>query len=147
MQSLSKTKLSIIALFIFAVGGVIGYYSKPAKVETIEIVKVVEVVKEKEDTKKNTKTIEVKKPDGTVITKTETQEETKKEKEQASEKQILSQRKEEARANWSISILIKPQEHQPAHGLLIEKRVFGNIKAGVFGTIDKSYGISLGLEF
>lgn len=145
MEYLKDKRLLLIVALI--VGVVIGYYSKPAKVEIKEIVKTVEVVKEVEVKSKDQKYIQIKKPDGTVITKIDTHEDSKKESDKKIESYVEKSKTVEARSNWSVSALIKPQNNQPLYGLVIERRILGPLKIGAFGTIEKSYGLTVGMEF
>lgn len=146
MQSLKDKKLLLIPIAL-VIGVLIGFYSKPAKIVEKEVIKTVEVVKEVEVKSKDQKYIQIQKPDGTIITRIDTKEESKKETD--SKKESLSEKLKitENQSQWSISVLIKPQNEQPLNGLVIERRILGPFKIGAFGTVDKSYGLSVGMEF
>lgn len=136
-----KTKI-LILLAAIGIGYGIGYFTKPAKV--VEVIKK-EVVKEAAVTKviyreKTTR------PDGT-ITETESSREDSRTSERSSESssKVVTNR---------IGLNIQALAYAPINnltdrefGVIVSKRVIGNITAGVLATTDKKIGLTVGLEF
>lgn len=137
-----------------------GRYTVPEKIK-IET-KVVEVEKktseqdkDKEKHKKTT-TKEIKKPDGTVETVTETTEDTinkSKDKQSEDSKKVDIEHKEEEKgqSNTTLSVLGGIDIVNPAagidYGLSIYRPVLGPIGLGVYGFQSKTVGVSLGVSF
>lgn len=145
---MSKIKIGLIALAIFGLGSITGYYLKPAEIKIVK--EKTEDKKAQEDTKTNLLIVKKKitRPDGTV----EEEETRKREKEKSTKTEshisIKEERTEKARSKWSISLLLKPQDPQPFQGGVIEYKVLGPVKAGVYVLpTHNQYGISVGMEF
>lgn len=136
-----KTKI-LILLAAIGIGFGVGYFTKPAKV--VEVIKK-EIVKEAAVTKIVYRE-RVTRPDGT-ITETERSREDSRTSEQIKEessKTVIN------RIGLSISALAYAPTNkltQIEYGVIITKRVVGNVTAGVLATTDKKVGITLGLEF
>lgn len=130
-------KYAILAIaFIVAIVVAFGYGRSTAP----ENIKEVEIVKEKTDVVYVTK--EIKRPDGTI--EKETRKETKKEISKENSTVI-----ENKKSQYDIDALygVAINEQQSFYGLSIQKRIAGNIKAGVFATSNKQVGVSVGFEF
>ena len=172
-------KRILILIVAFVIGGLVGYYSMPEKVniktETIE--KVVEKIVEKivevkvtdsnTNTKKNTVIIEEKKPDGTIITKTEIKDvieeknhtEEKKEESKSiikeSEKIAKSETIKENFSKWKVNLMygavkegsLSPFNDPRQVGVGLEYRILGPVFVGGYGFLNKNAGLSLGLNF
>lgn len=136
-----KTKLLII-LAAIGIGYGIGYFTKPAKV--VEVIKK-EIVKEAATTRivyreKTTR------PDGT-ITETESSREDSRTSERSSESssKVVTNR---------VGLNVQALAYAPINsltdrefGVIVSKRIIGNITVGAMATTDKKIGLTVGLEF
>lgn len=162
-------KIGFILLF-FIIGGLVGYYSMPAKVtiktEVVEkiVEKIVEVKVEskKENIAKNTIITKETKKDGTIIEKTEikdiinneTKTEDKKESIKDSEKIAKSETIKENLSKWRGSIYYIPIQSGSIQaydikniGVGLDRQIIGPIYMGVQAYINKTIGLSIGLNF
>lgn len=146
---MNKTvKLLIAGLLILLFGYGTGRYLQPAEVITKTEVVVKEV--EKEKTKKNTKIVEIVRPDGTKETVTVIDESSEKEKITditKKDEKIVKNKK----PDWMVSaVALKTEERDissPEYGVIAQRRILGNVFLGGIVTNDKTYGVTLGMEF
>lgn len=132
----------LIGVLLVLIGYAFGYYTLPEKVVT----KTVTDVKTVTVTQHDVETVVVNKPDGTTETKiidhsTDT---TKSEDTSVSTKTI-----ENGKPNWKVSVQgsTKHPELQYFYGAQVERRILGPIFVGAFGNVDKTVGLTVGLEF
>jgi len=146
MKTLQKyAKIGLIGLILLALGYGLGRYIQPAKIET----KIEQVVKEVEVVKKNIVVKEriIKQKDGTEITERTTEDrstETTDKKSESSSSTVVTNKKPDWRVN-ALGALNKDRDI--TYGLQVERRILGNISAGVYGMTDKTIGLSVGMEF
>lgn len=136
-----KNKI-LILLAAIGIGFGIGYFTKPAKV--VEVIKK-EIVKEAAITKIVYRE-KIVRPDGTVI-ETERSREDSHTSEQIKEE---SSKTVTNRLGLNISALAYAPTNkltQTEYGVIVSKRVVGNVTAGILATTDKKIGVTLGLEF
>jgi hypothetical protein len=135
MNNLSKIGLATIALLALGYG--IGRYLVPPK--TVEVIKEVKVIEKAKDSYQR----EITRPDGTKETVTIVKERDRETGTKEASKTI------DARPNYKASALAGYDltGKKPVYGLLIEKRIFSNISAGVWGTTNKEVGLSVNYEF
>jgi hypothetical protein len=146
METLQKyAKIGLIGLILLALGYGLGRYIQPAKIET----KIEQVVKEVEVVKKDIVVKEriIKQKDGTEITERTTEDrstETTDKKSESSSSTVVTNKKPDWRIN-ALGALNKDRDI--TYGLQVERRILGNISAGVYGMTDKTIGLSVGMEF
>lgn len=146
METLQKyAKIGLIGLILLALGYGLGRYIQPAKIET----KIEQVVKEVEVVKKDIVVKEriIKQKDGTEITERTTEDrstETTDKKSESSSSTVVTNKKPDWRVN-ALGALNKDRDI--TYGLQVERRILGNISAGVYGMTDKTIGLSVGMEF
>ena len=135
MGSIKKYSI-ILTVFVVSVLVAFGYGRSTAP----ENVKEVEVIKEKKDTVYVTR--EITRPDGTKEKETRT--EVKQERAKESSSEVVNKK-----PNYDIDILygLAVNNKTAVYGLSVQKRITGNIKAGVWGTNEKQIGVSVGFEF
>lgn len=143
IQQYGKMVLAVILLLALGYG--MGRYVQPAKIET----KVEQVVKEVEVVKKDVVIKEriVKQKDGTEITERTTEDrstETTDKKSESSSSTVVINKKPDWRVNALGAVNV---DRKASYGLQVERRILGNISAGVFGLTDKTVGLSVGMEF
>lgn len=144
MNNKTKIGLGILALVI-AFG--IGRFSKPAKVETKEVVKT--VVQKEEAKVKIVYKEKVTSPDGTTTEKEVSREDTNSTENSSTSKVSESSVKNDAGltiqalAIANISDITGKQEY----GLSVKKRVIGNLGFGILATTDKKIGVGISVDF
>ena len=137
--------LGIALLISFAA----GRYLAPTKIVT----KTVEVEKKQVDTKKDehkvTTVTETDKPDGTKTIVTQTTDNTGTERTSKDVvKSDTTTTKTYGGAKTSINALAGLSSGAtPTYGLAVTRSVLGPITVGAFGLTDRTFGVSLGLEF
>ena len=149
-----NVRLSLAGLLILAIGSGIGWFSKPTSVVTEikekEVIKYVETKKEKKNvvttTKKRTNV------DGSIDeeSKTEDKSVTDTNVNASSVKEKNTKTVVTNQLGLSLNLLAFSRElslRDPEFGLLVTKRVLGNISLGIMATTDKSAGVSIGLQF
>lgn len=135
------TKKIGYAIAALVVAFAAGRFSSPKKVEIKEVERV-RVVKDQQvkETKKETRL-----KDGTVIIETtkDKQTHTDKNSEKKTEKSV------ESRANYRVGLIYKPTmlKQSESYGLILERRLFGEIYFGVTGSTDKTVGLVLSIGF
>jgi hypothetical protein len=142
----------IISIVVVAASFSAGRFSAPTKVETkTEVVKVeIEKKERKSDTDKTT--VEVVKPDGTKITRTETKRttETKTDTKQG-ERTTDTKLVEGQKSPVTISALGAINIGDPAQGIIygasVSRPMIGPIAVGIFGLTNGTVGLSIGLQF
>jgi len=152
--------LVIGAIVALAVAFAMGRYTAPVKVKTET--QVVEVDKKTKDTEvdrdkhKETKIVEVNKPDGTKETTTTIVEDTntnKKEKQTDLLTETEKSSTEITRAGGFLYVqglagLDKLSlSGRPIYGASVSKEVLGPISVGAWGLTNSTFGLSLGLRF
>ena len=146
---MNKSIIVIVAIILVSMGYGAGKYANPAKVET----KIVEVEKEKIVVKTNVvvKTKEIKRPDGTVITETDTTDKsttaTDIDKEMSNTNLVIN-----AKPNYMVSGVMGSNTSNVdfSYGVKLDKRAVGNLFAGgmvMKNSKDTFVGISVGYEF
>jgi hypothetical protein len=153
MNTYLRNGLIIVAIAAVSYGA--GKFSNPAKVitktEIKEVVKTVEVIKEQKNvvviTKKTTK------KDGTIIeeSKTEDKSVTFQDKSTESKKQVVSSQITTRDIGLSVHALalqnLQHTERDREYGVFVKKRVFGNISVGAMATDQRTFGLSVGMDF
>jgi hypothetical protein len=142
-----ETKHWIVAVLVVSgLGYATGRYFQPARVE----VKIEERVKEVEVVKHDVRTVikEVTRPDGTKEKETIIEDrstETRDKESRRDTSKIVSNEKPQ----WKVSTQLTTTQGilGPVYGATVERRVLGPIFAGAFGNTDKTFGLSVGLEF
>lgn len=124
----------------------IGRYSVKNEV----ITKTVEVqTHENKEVRRHTESTTTKTPDGTTTTTTTTDTATTSQKEQS--KEIATQKIVEAiEPKLNVSVLMgynRNNLHELIIGAHISKQLLGPVSFGVWVTTEKSFGVSVGLEF
>ena len=148
------TKIIVGGLIILGVGFGIGKYSQPAKVitktETKEVVKFVE----KKEERKNVVVItdKVTKPDGTVIEHTETKDKTEINTDTniniaKDTKTESTQIRDSGLSIQALAITKLDDFNNREYGVLVKKRIVGNISASALATHKGTIGIAVGLDF
>lgn len=126
-----------------------GKYLFPPKAEVKEVIKIVTVEKKQEKKASVSRSVETKKPDGTVVTEVVVTENTQ--TDTASSSQLDSSKTSKGGAKLTLGLLaIKSADDFSAptqFGATITVPLLGNIKAQALGTTDKRIGIGLALEF
>lgn len=146
METLQKyAKIGLVGLLLLALGYGLGRYIQPAKIET----KIEQVVKEVEVVKKDIVIKEriIKQKDGTEITERTTEDKssaTTDKKSESSSSTVVTNKKPDWRVN-ALGALNKDRDI--TYGLQVERRILGNISAGVYGMTDTTIGLSIGMEF
>jgi hypothetical protein len=148
IKSINKT------IIILAIGAGIGYFSKPAKVVTKikekEVIRYVEKKKENKDIiVTEIKTVD---KDGNVRVETTVQDRSRTESssDSSSSRQSSSSKTVSNKLDLSIHVVslfrdISMQDVE--YGIYVRKRVIGNISFGVLGTENKTFGLSIGMDF
>jgi hypothetical protein len=137
----NKNLIPVVALLL---GGALGYYMSPTKVQ----IQTVTVEVEKKKTEQDTVIVEKTEKDGTktktttVKTKTETQ--TKKDTES-------SKTEETYKPQYNISVMagmdLNNLSNPIVFGIHAQKQFIGPINFGIFGFTNKTAGLSIGLQF
>lgn len=157
MQDLLKnkyTKLIVGGLLLIGLGFGIGKFSQPAKVITkVETKEVIKIVENKQE-RKNVVVVSDKttKPDGTVIehTKTEDKTETDTKTVVDSSKQTKiesTQIRDSGLSIQALAITKLDDFNNREYGVLVKKRIVGNISASALATHKGTFGIAVGLDF
>lgn len=141
-------KLALAALLIGGLGYAAGRYVQPAKVE---IKKEVEV-KEVEVTRKNIVTVthEEKRPDGTVITDSRTEDkstEATRTDTKSKESTTITNVKPQWKVSGGAGVKYNEISLQPVYTVGVERRILGPIFVGAYGRTDKEVGLSVSVEF
>lgn len=153
-------KYSLIGLLILGLGVGIGRFSKPAEVKTItktevkEVIKIVEVKQENKNvvvkTKKTTHN------DGTIVEesiledKTVTKVGIKVDSLKESSSESISVTKRDTGLTIQALALttdLKDINNNLEYGVLIKKRIIGNVSASVIATHKGTVGLAAGLDF
>jgi hypothetical protein len=145
-----KSKL-ILATVCLGLGAIAGYELVPTRVEYKE--KVVEKIVTQTETKKDRDLVRVKetRPDGTTITRTEIKDRTETNSSSATTKVAETSKTTERRTPVNLSLLAgKPLGNivnaEYTFGLHASKQLLGPLSLGVWGTTDKTIGLSLGVS-
>lgn len=135
MGSIKKYS-TLVTVYIVSLLVAFGY----GRSTSTETVKEVEVVKEKKDTVYVTR--EITRPDGTK--EKETRKEVKQERAKETAVEVASKK-----STYDVDLLygLAYNDKTAVYGLSVQKRIAGNIKAGVWGTNEKQIGLSVGFEF
>lgn len=136
----------LIALLLIVIGYALGYYTLPQKVVTQTVTEVKTVTVIQHDVQTVTK--EIIKPDGTKEIDTVTTDksvDTSKSEEKIDKTKIV----EIGKPQWKANVQFSPKETKYAYvyGVQIERRILGPVFLGVFGNMDRTLGVSVGLEF
>lgn len=130
--------LFAVGLLLFALGLGIGRYTVTTPDSQQKNQETTKEIKNIEET-----VTETKKPDGTII------KETKK-----IDKSVIVEKKKnetitDAKTQYRVSAMAgyNFDKVAPVYGALVEKRILGNLSAGVWANTDKVVGASLSLEF
>jgi cytoskeletal protein RodZ len=135
----------LITVVLIIVAFVVGRQTTPEKVrtevKTITVEKIVEV-------ERRTKTTTVKKPDGTTVTTTTTDTKSKSDTNKSiTDKVAESTSSKKSIVNISMMAKIKAAPTMITYGVSVSKEILGPITVGVFGMTDKTFGITLGMNF
>jgi hypothetical protein len=139
----------IIGLITVSASFFAGRYSNPTKeivrIQTVEV----EVERKERDVEVVRTETKVEKPDGTRVTQTETREVERTREESVSTKDKSNEHiREFGRAQWSVG-LYSTLDQKVA--VTVDRRVFGNVFAGVYGSVDpynrRDYALGVGLRF
>jgi hypothetical protein len=140
----------IVALVSFSA----GKFSSPTKVETREVERVVYRDRTIKDVAKDVikRTTVVTKPDGTVTRETIVEDRSKAHSdstsEGSSEKSVLT--KVDSRPDWRIGGIFKPDVYgfqTYEYAVTLERRIIGEVYAGLSVSSDKTLGIVLSIGF
>jgi len=141
----------LIALAAFA----FGRYSAPERIKEVEKIKVVEVEKKQQNEKKDVVTVITKKPDGTSVTtvtdKTVVDTKTDTDTVATSEK---TREVTYRRPQWKLTGMAGFDTDtsdftsvKPIYGAAVERRLLGPIFVGAWGLSNRTFGVSVALEF
>lgn len=134
-----------------ALGGAMGgYWFAPQKIKIEERIVEKKVVQTVKDQDKNVVRVREKRPDGTVVTRTEvntkTTERSKTDESREQEKTKTVQRG----ASMNLSLLagkrLDDLSQPPVYGVAVSRAVLGPISLGLWGLTDKTVGVSLGVQ-
>jgi len=148
------TKLILGGLIILGLGFGIGKYSQPAKVVTkTEIKEVVKIVEKKEE-RKNVVVVsdKITKPDGTIIEHTETKDKTEINTDTniniaKDTKTESTQIRDSGLSIQALAITKLDDLNNREYGVLVKKRIVGNVSASALATHKGTIGIAVGLDF
>ena len=140
-------KTIVAGLLLVALGYGFGRYAVPAKVEEQKQVDV----QKSDNINKDVIVVkhEVKRPDGTIIIDTTTQDKSTIVKNTNSE-ETDTKITTNAKPQWSIGAMAGVKYDtlaQPNYTVNIERRIIGPIFAGVYGRTDKEFGLAVHFEF
>jgi hypothetical protein len=166
-----KKNLILGALVLFIVGGLIGRYLAPEKIqikvqekEVIkEVIKYKESKKSTENKDKQVIIIETRLPDGTITKETRILDkgvvvvDVKKDLEDRKEssKETKTEITKDSPKDWNIAALATPSHLEDsifatgslAYGLHVQRRIIGPFQLGAFGITNKTYGFSIGASW
>jgi hypothetical protein len=167
-MEISTKNLAIGIGVSIAIGAAFGYFEAPTKKETKveyqtvekEVIKEVEVTKEADNKNTDTVIIETIDKDGTIhrethivdkgvisIDKSDSKEDDKS-KEEHKTIDVLTESK---KTDWSASAMVSPNSglnfSDVSYGLVVERRIIGPFKAGIYGMTNKTYGVTMGMGF
>lgn len=130
--------LFVSGLVLFAVGIGVGKYLVPQNSTEIDKEKI------SSETEKETIDRIVTNPDGTKTVERIVKDTKKEIKEKESIKIVESKK-----PNWRVSALMgySLDKYNQIYGLDVQKRILGVVSVGVWGTTNKTVGLSVGYEF
>lgn len=157
-----NTKIAVAILLVLGLGYGIGRYAQPAKVITktevkTEIKEKIQYI-EKKDEKRNVVVIsdKVTKPDGTVIEHTETKDNTQintntdiniAKDTKIETKTEVTQIRDSGLSVHALVLSKFDNLNDREYGVLIKKRIVGNVSGALQATNKGTIGISVGLDF
>jgi hypothetical protein len=146
MELPKKTEV-IVGLIILAVGVAGGYAMTPTKIEVRE--KIVEKKVESTEKKRDRELVKVqiKRPDGTVETRTELKDKTEQKTDSTTENSKESEKIVSKGTGLGVQFFVRGPLNEPVYGAGVYKKILGPVSIGVFGFTDKAWGLSAGLEF
>jgi len=130
--------IAVLCLVFFGIGTGLGRYLTPTNSTQIDN------TKKGNSTEKEVKDIVTTRPDGTKIVehvvtviRTEIQE------------HIVTKITESKKPDWKASALVgySLDNIKPVYGLDVQRRILGSASVGIWGTTEKTVGISIGYEF
>ena len=134
----------IIVGVLILLAAAAGRFLSPEKIVT----KTVTVEVEKTNTKQDSTTIKVTKPDGTITETTTTKTETNTTTNSTNKTETIVQGK---KSSLNVSALAGINVTNPAGGIIfgghISKQILGPVSIGVFGLSNGTAGLSVGLQF
>ncbi len=147
-----KQILLLVAICVVSFGA--GLYFGPKEVETKEVERVVYRDRIIKDVNSDivTRTKEITMPDGSVVrdTITEDRSRTRTDTKRDEVKETIKERKETRRPDWRVGAIYKSaiQNHQEVgYGVLVERRIVGEVNVGVLGLSDRSFGLVISVGF
>lgn len=138
---------------IAAVSYSIGRFTGPTKVETKEVEKVVYVDRVVKDIDKDVQTTTkvTTKPDGTKVVETTREDKSKihTDENKSGASEVTRETKTEDRPDWRLGAFYKPYmlNRNMEYGAVIERRVLGEVYAGVMVDNDRSVGFVVTVGF
>lgn len=146
MELPKKTEV-IVGLVILAVGIAGGYAMTPTKVEIRE--KIVEKRVESTEKKRDRELVKVqiKRPDGTVETRTELKDKQDETSKTETNKSSESEKIVSKGTGLGVQFFVRGPLNEPTYGADVYKKILGPVSVGAFGFTDKVWGLSVGLEF
>lgn len=132
----------LMGSLLLVIGYTIGYLTIPQKIVTKTVIETKTVTVTQHDIQ----TVVIEKPDGTKTTTTiDKSVDTSKSVTDESKTKVV----ENGRPQWKVAIDLSPNNSQLEYfyGARIERRILGPIFVGAFGNTDKTFGLSIGVEF
>lgn len=148
MENLRKYKIQFaIILIVLAIGYGVGYFTKPAKIETVTVEKV-KIEKQAAETKIIYRE-KITKPDGTVTEIEQSKTDTKTSENIDSSKSSVNTVKNDIGLNLGALAVFDTNNlsNNREYAITVNKRVLGNFSVNAMVTTDKKVGVGIGISF
>jgi hypothetical protein len=146
MTKPSRRDLTIAAVALI-VGAAGAYGLMPKKVEIKEKIVQVKVSDTERTRDRDVVRVREKRPDGTEVVRTEIKDRTTESSQTEERSESEKSKVVERGSGLAVYGLVKGPLGAPEYGAMVSKKLLGPLSLGAFGFTDRTYGLSIGLEF